>query len=69
MKVRLIKDWSFHKSGDIAEVFEPTAMNWIQNGIAEPLADSRSVQVDTTVDAHQASSEKAVRRPTPSRKP
>ena len=68
MKVRLLKDWSFHKTGEIAEVFEPTAMNWIHSGIAEAVADARSLPVDTTADTLQASSEKAVRKPSPARK-
>lgn len=68
MKVRLIKDWSFHKSGDIAEVFDPTARNWILNGIAEELVDRRSVSVERVTDEQQSSSEKAIRRPV-ARKP
>lgn len=68
MKVRLLKDWSFYKSGDTAEVFEPTAVNWIQSGIAEAATDSRSIEVSTAADTHQSSSEKAVRKPVASRK-
>ena len=67
MKVRLTKDWSFYKAGDVADVFEPTAENWIHNGIAEAIVDSRSIPVDATVDTHQSSAEKAVRKP--ARKP
>jgi hypothetical protein len=63
MKVRLLKDWSFHKTGEIAEVFEPTARNWIYNGIAENVVDVRSLPVEQTVDAQQDLSEKAVRKP------
>ena len=62
MKVRLLKDWSFHKEGEIAEVFEPTARNWILNGIASELIDSRSVLVEQAVDGVVA--EKATQRPT-----
>lgn len=43
MKVRMLKDWSFHKSGDVAEVFEPTGRNWVAAGIAEDVAEPRSV--------------------------
>jgi hypothetical protein len=63
MKVRLLKDWSFHKAGEIAEIFEPTARNWIFNGIAESIVDVRSMPVEQTVDAQQDLSEKAVRKP------
>lgn len=69
MKIRLIKDWSFHKAGEIADIFEPTARNWIQSGIAEEAVDSRSIAVNTTDDTNHASSEKAVRKHVPSRKP
>lgn len=68
MKIRLIKDWSFHKSGEIAEVFEPTARNWISSGIAVEVIDSRSLPVDQAVDSQQVSSEKAIRKTLP-RKP
>lgn len=67
MKVRLLKDWSFHKTGEVAEVFEPTAKNWILNGIAERFADSRSLPVENVADSRASSAEKAERRP--SRKP
>ena len=63
MKVRLLKDWSFHKAGEVAEVFEPTARNWIQSGIAEEFVDRRSLPVEQAVDQLQDTSEKAVRRP------
>lgn len=63
MKVRLLKDWSFHKTGEIAEVFEPTARNWINSGIAENVVDVRSLPVEQTIDAKQDLSEKAVRKP------
>lgn len=45
MKVRMLKDWSFHKKGDTASVYEPTALNWINTGIAERFAETRSVEV------------------------
>lgn len=49
MKVRLLKDWSWHKAGDTAEVFDPTARNWIATGIAEPAKDARSAPADRAV--------------------
>jgi len=45
MKVRLLKDWGFNKAGDTVEVFEPTAKNWLLNGIAEEPQEVRSVEV------------------------
>jgi len=63
MKVRLLKDWSFYKSGEVAEVFEPTARNWIQSEIAEEFVDRRSFPVEQMVDQTQGLSEKAVRKP------
>ena len=45
MTVRMLKDWSFHKKGDTTSVYEPTAMNWINTGIAERLTETRSVEV------------------------
>lgn len=49
MKVRLLKDWSYHKAGDVVEVFEPAGRNWILNGIAVPHAESRSIVVEQAV--------------------
>jgi hypothetical protein len=31
----MLKNWSYRKAGDVVDVFEPTARNWIFNGIAE----------------------------------
>jgi hypothetical protein len=36
MQMRMLRDWSYHKQGDVVEVWEPTAQNWMLNGIAEP---------------------------------
>lgn len=59
----MAKDWSFYKAGDITEVFEPTAINWIQSGIAEAYVDKRSVPVERTVDPQHEDCEKAIRKP------
>ena len=68
MKVRLLRDWSFYRAGETHEVFEPTARNWIHNGIAEDASvERRDFQVERAVDGEQESAEKAVRKPT--RKP
>lgn len=69
MKVRLLKDWSYHKAGDVAEVFDPTAKSWISSGIAERADEPRSVVVERatpTVAAERA--EMTMKRP-PQRKP
>jgi hypothetical protein len=44
----MLKDWSFHKRGQLATVYEPTAMNWIQTGIAEQI-ERRSAAVESAV--------------------
>ena len=62
MKVRLLKDWGFQKAGDVAEVFEPTARNWMLNGIAEQVTEARNVLVETADDRPDGV-ERAVRRP------
>lgn len=67
MKVRLLKDWNYHKQGDIVEVFEPTGKNWILNGIATEPTESRSV-VEQAVLAPGEGVERAVRKPAVARK-
>jgi hypothetical protein len=64
MKVRLLKDWSYHKTGDTVDVWEATGRNWILNGIAEPPPpDRRSVDVEDTRSSEPADVERAERRP------
>jgi hypothetical protein len=67
MKVRLLKDWGFHKAGSVVDAFEPTAKNWLLNGIAEQVTESRAVVVETA-DERTDGVERAVRRPV-ARKP
>ena len=64
MKVRMIKDWSFHKAGDIVDVFEPTAKNWLATGIADPAIEHerRDLPVETADAPQDAKIERAVRR-------
>jgi hypothetical protein len=65
MKVRLLKDWNFHKAGDVVDVFEPTGKNWIATGIADPFAveaERRDVVVETTDDPAPQHVERAVRK-------
>ena len=50
MKVRLLKDWSYRKAGEVVEVFEPAGQNWILNGIAAPYEESRSLEVEQAVE-------------------
>lgn len=67
MKVRLLKDWNYHKRGEIVEAFEPTAKNWILNGIAEEVTESRSI-VEQAVSATPEGVERAVRKHSVARK-
>jgi|LakMenEpi03Aug12_release.lakeMendotaPanAssembly.Ray.scaffolds.fasta_scaffold272818_3 hypothetical protein len=46
MKVRLLKDWNFYKVGQVADVFDPLARNWIQSGLAEEAVEARAVVVE-----------------------
>lgn len=47
MKLRMLKDWSYNRAGDIVDVFEPTAKEWVREGIATPVTtESRSIQVE-----------------------
>jgi hypothetical protein len=66
IRVRLLKDWNFQRQGEIAEVYEPTARNWILNGIAEEITDSRSLPVERSVAVEPAAVERAVRKPSAS---
>jgi hypothetical protein len=60
MKVRLLKDWSFHKKGDTVEVFEPTGLNWLLNGIAEEPVEARSLDVEEAVSRQPEAAERAM---------
>lgn len=62
IQVRLLKDWNFQKKGDIASVYEPTARNWIFNGIAEEVVDSRDMPVERAVATEEFGVERAVRK-------
>lgn len=48
MKVEFLKDWQWHKQGDVADIFDATAKAWISDGIAKPAVsdESRSVKVE-----------------------
>jgi hypothetical protein len=58
MKVRMLKDWSFYRKGVVASVYEPTARNWLNTGIAEPVEKRSEVVVEDTTAAPKV--EKAV---------
>ena len=61
MKVRMLKDWSFYRKGVVANVYEPTAKNWLNTGIAEPVESrSETLVEDTTVNPK---AEKAMSQP------
>lgn len=51
MKIRLLKDWNWHKAGDVTDVFDPLANDWILNGVAEPFVETRAVQVERATSA------------------
>lgn len=70
MKVRMNKDWSFHKSGDVVDCFEPMAKNWIATGIADPVSEveRRDVEVEATDNPAPAQAERAVHRHTARRR-
>lgn len=56
MKVRMLKDWSWHKSGDLVDVFDPTGRNWILTGIAEDASNPREAPAERAVATEQAES-------------
>jgi ribosomal protein L9 len=62
MKVRLLKDWNFHKTGDVVDVFEPIARNWLATGIAESPPERRDLEVERAESPVFESAERAVRR-------
>ena len=46
-KIRMLKDWQWHKAGDVVDIFDATAKAWISDGIAVKVEEeSRSVQVE-----------------------
>jgi ribosomal protein L9 len=62
MKVRLLKDWNFHKHGDVVDVFEPIARNWLATGIAEAAPEKRDLIVERAEAPVFETAERAVRR-------
>lgn len=50
----MLKDWSWHKKGDVADVFDPTAKNWVAAGIAEVASDARTIPAERAVSGEQA---------------
>lgn len=63
IKVRLLRDWNYQKQGEVVAVYEPTARNWIFNGIAEEVVDSREVPVERAIVAETEAVERAMRKP------
>lgn len=71
MEVRMLRDWSYHKQGEVVEVWEPTARNWMLNGIAEevrqPAPEVRDADPEPVVETAEAPEsedvERADRRP------
>ena len=47
MKIKMLADWSWHKQGEVVDIFDPTARGWISDGLAELVTEeSRSVVVE-----------------------
>jgi hypothetical protein len=46
MKIRMLKDWGWNKAGEVVEVFDTLAQDWILNGVAEEAVESRAVEVE-----------------------
>lgn len=61
MKVRLLRNWNYHKTGDVVDIFEPTARNWVNNGIAE-IPESRKEVVEQAVASYEAAERAVVSR-------
>lgn len=61
MKVRLLRNWNYHKTGDVVDIFEPTARNWVNNGIAE-VPESRQEVVEQAVASYEAAERAVVSR-------
>lgn len=52
----MLKDWSWHKAGDVADVFEPLGRNWLNSGIAEAFSDAKAVPAERAVAESHAES-------------
>jgi hypothetical protein len=47
MIIKMLKDWGWHKEGDVVDIFDATAKNWVYEGIAKPVVEeSRSIKVE-----------------------
>jgi hypothetical protein len=47
MRIKLLKDWQWHKQGDVVEIFDATAKAWVSDGIAVKVPDeARSIEVE-----------------------
>lgn len=47
MIIEMLKDWGWHKKGDVVDIFDVTAKGWVYEGIAKPVAEeSRSIRVE-----------------------
>jgi hypothetical protein len=59
MKIKMMKDWSWYKAGQVVDIYEPLAKNWLQEGVAVPAAEERSLDVERA-DAVESRVERAV---------
>jgi hypothetical protein len=47
MKIKMLADWSWHRKGEVVDIWEPTARGWVSDGLAEVAhEESRSVVVE-----------------------
>jgi hypothetical protein len=47
MKIKMLKDWQWHKQGDVVDIFDATAKAWVSDGIAAKVPDeARSIEVE-----------------------
>ena len=47
MKIKMLKDWQWHKQGDVVDIFDATAKARVSDGIAVKVTDeARSIEVE-----------------------
>jgi len=46
VKIKMLKDWSWYKAGQVVDIYDPLAKNWLQEGVALPAQEDRSIDVE-----------------------
>lgn len=59
MKIQMTKDWSWYKAGQVVDIYDPLAKNWLHEGVAVPATEERSIDVERA-DAVEGRVERAV---------